>query len=82
MQEGLYIADTLDEAKSAKGIHLTTFNTGNGQAVQILLEELAEAYDFKWTTSTINIQAKEQKKEFKSNKELIRLTFYSIIKTD
>lgn len=46
MADKIYIADTPDEVKNAEGIHLITFNTGNGQAVQILLEELAEAYDF------------------------------------
>ena len=39
-------------------------STPNGQKVQILLEELAEAYGLEWTTSFINIMTNEQKKEW------------------
>lgn len=39
-------------------------NTPNGQAVQILLEELKDAYGTEWTTTLINIMTNEQKKEW------------------
>jgi hypothetical protein len=42
MRETLYTSETPDEVKKAEAFHLLTFNTGNGQAVQILLEELAD----------------------------------------
>jgi glutathione S-transferase len=38
-------------------------NTPNGQAVQILLEELKAAYGTEWTTTLINIMTNEQKKD-------------------
>lgn len=50
--------------QDAKGIHLITMNTPNGQAVQILLEELKDAYGTEWTTTLINIMTNEQKKEW------------------
>lgn len=65
MAGNVYASDTPDEVKNAKGIHLITFNTGNGQAVQILLEELAETYGFEWSTTILNIMVKEQKKDCK-----------------
>lgn len=80
MADKIYIADTPDEVKNAEGTHLITFNTGNGQAVQIMLEELAEAYDFKWTRTTLNKMVQEQKKECKSNKELMRFMIPANIK--
>lgn len=55
MSETPYTAETPDDIKNAKSLHLLTYNTGNGQAVQIFLEELAEAYGLKWTTTLINI---------------------------
>lgn len=64
MAEHLYIAETPDEVKNAKGLHLITQSTPNGQKVQILLEELAETYGTKWTTTLINISTNEQKKEW------------------
>jgi len=64
MAEHLYIAETPDEVKNAKGLHLITQNTPNGQKVQILLEELAETYGTEWTTTLINISTNEQKKEW------------------
>lgn len=64
MAEHLYIAETPDEVKNAKGLHLITQSTPNGQKVQILLEELAETYSTKWTTTLINISTNEQKKEW------------------
>ena len=64
MADHLYIAETPDEVKNAKGLHLITQSTPNGQKVQILLEELAETYGTKWTTTLINISTNEQKKEW------------------
>ena len=66
MAEPLYIAETPAEVSSAKGLHLITQNTPNGQATQILLEELAEAYGpgVSWGTTLINIATNEQKKEW------------------
>lgn len=63
-RDKLYISETPDEIKNAKGLHLITMSTPNGQAVQIMLEELAEAYGTKWTTTLINIMTNEQKKEW------------------
>ena len=51
-------------SKNAKGIHLITMNTPNGQAVQILLEELKDAYGTEWTTTLVDIMTNEQKKEW------------------
>jgi len=39
MAEHLYISETPDEVKNAKGLHLITQSTPNGQKVQILLEQ-------------------------------------------
>jgi hypothetical protein len=39
-------------------------NTPNGQAVQILLEELKDVYGTEWTTTLIDIMTNEQKKEW------------------
>jgi hypothetical protein len=64
MAEHLYIAETPDDVKNAKGLHLITQSTPNGQKVQILLEELAETYGTEWTTTIINIMTNEQKKEW------------------
>lgn len=63
-KDKLYIDETPDEVKKAEGLHLITMSTPNGQAVQIMLEELAEAYGTKWTTTLINIMTNEQKKEW------------------
>jgi hypothetical protein len=60
----LYISETPDEVKNAKGLHLITMSTPNGQAVQIFLEELAETYGTQWTQTLINIMTNEQKKEW------------------
>lgn len=67
MADKLYISETPDEVKNAKGLHLITMNTPNGQAVQIFLEELAEAYGTTWTTTLVNIMTNEQKKECKTS---------------
>jgi len=64
MASHLYIDETPAEVKNAKGLHLITMNTPNGQAVQIFLEELKEAYGTEWTTSLVNIGTNEQKKEW------------------
>ncbi|KAI1849148.1 hypothetical protein JX265_012781 [Neoarthrinium moseri] len=64
MADKLFIAETPAEVKDAKGLHLITQSTPNGQAVQIYLEELAEAYGLKFTTTLINISTNEQKKEW------------------
>ncbi|KAI1390338.1 glutathione S-transferase [Hypoxylon trugodes] len=64
MADKLYISETPDDVKNAKGIHLITQNTPNGQATQIFLEELAETYGTTWTTTLINISTNEQKKEW------------------
>jgi glutathione S-transferase len=64
MADKLYISETPDEVKNAKGLHLITQNTPNGQAVQIFLEELAEAYGLEWTTTLINISTNVQKSEW------------------
>ncbi|KAL7628547.1 hypothetical protein AAE478_000062 [Parahypoxylon ruwenzoriense] len=64
MADQLYISETPKDVKGAKGLHLITQNTPNGQAVQILLEELAETYGTAWTTTLIDISTNEQKKEW------------------
>jgi hypothetical protein len=64
MAPQLYIDETPDEVKNAKGLHLLTMNTPNGQPIQILLEELKEAYGTEWTTTVIDIMTNEQKKEW------------------
>jgi len=64
MADNLYISDTPSEVKNAKGLHLLTMNTPNGQAVQVLLEELKDAYGTEWTTTLIDIFTNDQKKEW------------------
>ncbi|KAK3071864.1 hypothetical protein LTR53_007887 [Teratosphaeriaceae sp. CCFEE 6253] len=64
MAPQLYTDETPDEVKNAKGLHLITMNTPNGQAVQIMLEELKDAYGTEWTTTLINIMSNEQKKDW------------------
>jgi glutathione S-transferase len=64
MADNLYTAETPHEVASAKGLHLITQNTPNGQATQILLEELADAYNLFWGTTLIDISTNEQKKEW------------------
>lgn len=63
-RDELYISETPDEVKNAKGLHLVTMSTPNGQAVQIMLEELADAYGTQFTHTVINIMTNEQKKEW------------------
>ncbi|KAJ9286801.1 hypothetical protein DTO021C3_5533 [Paecilomyces variotii] len=64
MADKLYISETPKEVKEAKGLHLITQSTPNGQATQIILEELADIYGTEWTTTLINISTNEQKKEW------------------
>ncbi|RDW68172.1 glutathione S-transferas-like protein [Coleophoma cylindrospora] len=59
-----YDDETPADVKNAKGLHLVTQNTPNGQKVQIFLEELASAYGTEWTTTLINIATNEQKKDW------------------
>lgn len=60
----LYTEETPAEIKNAKGLHLITQNTPNGQAVQILLEELKDVYGTEWTTSVIDISTNVQKSDW------------------
>ncbi|KAF2436849.1 glutathione S-transferase [Tothia fuscella] len=61
----LYGDDTPEHIKNAKGLHLITQSTPNGQKVQIFLEELALQYPgTEWTTTVINIMTNEQKKDW------------------
>nr|POE63492.1 disulfide-bond oxidoreductase yfcg [Quercus suber] len=64
MSSNLYIEQTPAEVKNAKGLHLLTMNTPNGQAVQIFLEELKDAYGLEWSTTLINIMENTQKEEW------------------
>jgi len=64
MAHNLYGDDTPADVKDAKGLHLLTMNTPNGQAVQIMLEELKDLYQTEWTTTLINISTNEQKKDW------------------
>jgi len=59
-----YDDTTPEDVKNAKGVHLVTQSTPNGQKVQILLEELADVYGFEFTTTLINISTNEQKKDW------------------
>lgn len=64
MADLLYIDETPKEVKEASGLTLITQNTPNGQATQIILEELADVYGLDWTTVLIDISTNEQKKEW------------------
>ncbi|KAK4499947.1 hypothetical protein PRZ48_008133 [Zasmidium cellare] len=64
MSHNLYTSETPDDVKNAKGIHLITQNTPNGQGVQIFLEELKDAYGLEWTTTLINISTNVQKSDW------------------
>ncbi|KAK7186199.1 hypothetical protein DPSP01_005029 [Paraphaeosphaeria sporulosa] len=59
-----YTSETPDEVKNAKGLHLITQSTPNGQAVQIFLEELKDAYGTEWTTTIIDISTNVQKSDW------------------
>lgn len=47
-----------------KSLHLITSLTPNERKVHILLEELKEAYGLEWTTSLIDLDKNEQKKDW------------------
>ncbi|KAI4134003.1 MAG: hypothetical protein LQ347_001885 [Umbilicaria vellea] len=64
MSHSLYQDDTPAEVKEAKGLHLITQSTPNGQKVQIMLEELKDLYGTEWTTTLIDISTNEQKKDW------------------
>lgn len=64
MANKLYINETPDEVKNAKGLHLITQSTPNGQKVQILLEELKDVYGTEFTTTVIDISTNVQKEEW------------------
>ncbi|PVH76311.1 glutathione S-transferas-like protein [Cadophora sp. DSE1049] len=59
-----YHDQTPADVRQAKGLHLLTQNTPNGQKVQIFLEELATAYGIEWTTTLIDTSTNEQKKDW------------------
>lgn len=60
----MIVSDADTPPQDAKGLHLITMNTPNGQAVQVLLEELKDAYGTQWTTTLVDIMTNEQKKEW------------------
>lgn len=60
----LYTNETPAEVKDAKGLHLLTMSTPNGQAVQILLEELKDVYKTEWTTTLVDIFTNAQKEDW------------------
>ena len=64
MSSHLYTEETPDDVKNAKGLHLITMSTPNGQAVQIFLEELKDAYGTEWTTTLVDIRTNDQKKDW------------------
>ncbi|KAF2638304.1 glutathione S-transferase [Massarina eburnea CBS 473.64] len=64
MAENIYTSETPSDVKNAKGIHLITQNTPNGQATQIFLEELKDAYGTDWTTTLIDISTNVQKSDW------------------
>ncbi|KFY70129.1 hypothetical protein V499_09431 [Pseudogymnoascus sp. VKM F-103] len=64
MSQSIYIDETPADVKNAKGLHLVTQSTPNGQKVQILLEELKDKYGLQFTTTVIDISTNEQKKEW------------------
>ena len=43
------------EVKDAKGLHLLTMSTPNGQKVQIMLEELKDIYGTEWTYTIMSV---------------------------
>ncbi|KAF9892649.1 hypothetical protein FE257_001051 [Aspergillus nanangensis] len=64
MTSNFYLDDTPAEVKNAKGLHLITQSTPNGQKVQIYLEELKELYGIEYTKTIIDISTNEQKKDW------------------
>jgi hypothetical protein len=53
MSHSLFEDATPEEVKNAKGLHLITLDTPNGQKIQIMLEELKDIYGTEWTTSFV-----------------------------
>ncbi|KAJ2960369.1 hypothetical protein NQ176_g11058 [Zarea fungicola] len=64
MTSSFYLDDTPAEVKNAKGLHLLTASTPNGQKVQIYLEELKELYGIEYTKTIIDLSSNDQKKEW------------------
>jgi len=64
MAPQVYTDETPAEVKNAKGLHLITMSTPNGQAVQIMLEELKDVYGTEWTTTLVDIMTNDQKKDW------------------
>ena len=64
--------------KELRGLHLLTESTPNGQKVQIFLEELADAYGTKWTTTLMLVNQLSQLAQLLVLKPL----FYSDTSTD
>ncbi|KAL8752907.1 MAG: hypothetical protein Q9184_005585 [Pyrenodesmia sp. 2 TL-2023] len=64
MSSSLYTSETPASVKEAKGLHLITQSTPNGQKVQILLEELKDIYNTQWTTTLIDIRSNVQKSDW------------------
>lgn len=64
MSHNLYTDETPPSVKNAKGIHLISMSTPNGQKVQIFLEELKDAYGLDFSTTLIHIMTNEQKKDW------------------
>lgn len=60
----LFGDDTPDSIKNAKGLHLVTQSTPNGQKVQIFLEELKAIYGTEFDTTVISIGTNEQKQDW------------------
>ncbi|KAJ5884073.1 uncharacterized protein N7473_010959 [Penicillium subrubescens] len=64
MTSTFYLDDTPAEVKNAKGLHLITTSTPNGQKVQIYLEELKELYGVEYTKTIIDLSTNDQKKDW------------------
>jgi len=64
MAAKFYHEDTPAEVRDAKGLHLITMSTPNGKKVQIMLEELKEAYGTKYSHTLLNVQTNEQKQDW------------------
>ncbi|KAH6720927.1 glutathione S-transferase [Leptodontidium sp. MPI-SDFR-AT-0119] len=64
MASNFYLPDTPSEIKYAKGLHLITTSTPNGKKVQIMLEELREAYGTEFTHTLISFRTNDHKKDW------------------
>jgi hypothetical protein len=58
----------------------STNQSENGQAVQIMLEELKDLYGTQWTTTLVDIQTNDQKKDWflKLDPNGIQTTMFTI----